>query len=262
MVPWIRRSPKPRAAQYNATFHIASDRILNVELSPPIVRTSVRTQVRTLLRAQVASGELQPGTIYSAVALSKRLGVSATPVREAMMDLANAGLVEAVRNRGFRILTISHQDLDDIVTLRLWLEVPAMEPVIQHASDDDIEALAPLAQDIVDAARRRDVSDFLVADQVFHTRLLHLARNERLVRLVNELRDQTQLLGLYRMGQTGQLERSGAEHLDLLGAVRARDTAAAQTLMRQHLEHARGIWAGIDEVDTTTPPHDGDRAQP
>jgi DNA-binding GntR family transcriptional regulator len=216
--------------------------------TPTVDRTSVRTQVHRILRAQVASGELQPGEIYSAVTLSKRLGVSATPVREAMLDLASAGLVEAVRNRGFRILTVSPDDLDEIVTLRIWLEVPAMKPVIERATDDEIEALAPFAQNIVDAARRRDVSDFLLADHAFHTRLLQLARNDRLIRLVNELRDQTQLLGLHRMGRAGQLDKSADEHVELLDAVRGRDVGAAQRIMRRHLEHARGIWAGLDEA--------------
>ncbi len=218
--------------------------------TPTVDRTSVRTQVRRILRAQVASGELQPGEIYSAVVLAKRLGVSATPVREAMLDLASAGLVEAERNRGFRILTVSPEDLDEIVTLRIWLEVPAMSAVIEHADDDEIEALAPLARDIVDAAKRRDVSDFLVADHVFHTDLLRLARNDRLIRLVSDLRDQTQLLGLHRMGRAGQLDRSAKEHVRLLDAIRARDVDAAQAIMRAHLEHARGIWAGMDEADS------------
>lgn len=217
--------------------------------APTVDRTSVRTQVRRILRAQVASGELQPGEIYSAVVLAKRLGVSATPVREAMLDLASAGLVEAIRNRGFRILTVSPDDLDEIVTLRIWLEVPGMRAVIEQAGDDEVEALAPLARDIVDAAERRDVSDFLLADQAFHTSLLRLARNDRLVRLVNDLRDQTQLLGLHRMGRAGQLDRSAEEHVELLAAIRARDVDAAQALMRRHLEHARGIWAGLDEAD-------------
>src|ERR1044072_5911111 len=155
--------------------------------SPTADRTSARAQVRRILRAQVASGELQPGEIYSAVVLAKRLDVSATPVREAMLDLASAGLVEAVRNRGFRILTVSPQDLDEIVTLRIWLEVPAMQQVIERASDEEIDALSPLAQNIIDAAQRRDVSDFLLADHTFHTSLLQLARSDRLIRLVDEL---------------------------------------------------------------------------
>lgn len=225
-------------------------------LSLTVDRTSVRAQVHRILRAQVASGELQPGEIYSAVTLSKRLGVSATPVREAMLDLASAGLVEAVRNRGFRILTVSPEDLDEIVTLRIWLEVPAMRPVIERATDEEIEALAPLAQEIVDAARRGDISDFLLADHAFHTGLLRLARNDRLIRLVSELRDQTQLLGLRHMGRAGQLDKSADEHIELLDAVRARDTDAAQAIMRRHLEHARGIWAGLDETDAASVPED------
>jgi DNA-binding GntR family transcriptional regulator len=218
-----------------------------VATSAIIDRTSVRAQVRRILGAQVASGQLAPGEIYSAVALANDLGVSATPVREAMLDLANAGLVEPVRNRGFRILTLSREDLYEIVELRLWLEVPAMGLVVERASDRQLDELAPLAHDIVEAAERGALADFLVADHMFHSRLLALTGNARLVRLVQGLRDQTQLLGLKRLGESGKLDRSAREHLDLLAALRSRDAVNAQQLMARHLEHVRGIWAGIDE---------------
>ena len=71
-----------------------------------IDRNSVRSQVREILLAQIQTGELEAGRIHSAVALAESLGVSATPVREALMDLENAGLVEAVRNRGYLVRTV------------------------------------------------------------------------------------------------------------------------------------------------------------
>ena len=213
-----------------------------------IERTSVRAQVRQILRAQVASGTLAPGEIHSALTLANQLGVSATPVREAMLDLVSAGLVEALPNRGFRVLSISAADLDEIVTLRIWLEVPALEPVIALATDAQLAALRPLAESIVEAADRRDVARFMVADSEFHAALLSLASNQRLLRMVSDLRDQTQLLGLRRLGQTGQLGASAVEHLEILDALKARDVDHARALMTRHLEHSRGIWAGVDEA--------------
>jgi DNA-binding GntR family transcriptional regulator len=216
--------------------------------APVVDRTSVREQVRRILRAQVASGVLVPGQIYSAVALGETLGVSATPIREAMLDLANAGLVEAVRNRGFRILTVSPEDLDEIVKLRLMLEVPPLEDIVATATDEQLADLQPLAQEIVDAARRQDLPTYVLVDQTFHLKLLELTGNGRLLTLVTELRDQTQLLGLRRLGEAGQLVESGLEHLRILEALQARDAATAQALMRRHIEHARGIWAGRSEA--------------
>ena len=89
---------------------------------------SLREQVTRALEAAVVAGELQPGVIYSAPTLAERFHVSATPVREAMLDLVGEGMVEAVRNRGFRVVEVSEADLDQIGTLT---DVPSEEP---HAS--------------------------------------------------------------------------------------------------------------------------------
>lgn len=210
-------------------------------------RSSVRQEVRGILRAQIQTGELEAGRIYSAVALSDSLGVSATPVREALMDLANAGLVEAVRNVGFRVRTISPADLHEIVALRAWLEVPAMDLVIEAATDEEIDGLRELARRICDEAARNDVTAFALADAVFHAAVLDLTESPRLVKIVTELRGQTQLLGLWRLGAAHDLAASGLEHVELVDALAARDRRLARSLMRRHLEHARGIWAGVGE---------------
>ncbi len=212
---------------------------------------SLRSQISDILRAQIASGELAPDEIYSAVALAERLGVSATPVREAMLDLASSGLVEPVRNRGFRILTVSPADLDEILTLRLWLEVPAVEQVIELASDGELKRLRPMAEQIVAAAERREAANFVLADTAFHEALLGLTRNRRLVRTVMGLRDQTRLLGIERLSRSGELGASAAEHLEIIDALLGRDTERARELMAAHLRHTRGIWAGDEETEPT-----------
>src|ERR671911_3059487 len=85
-------------------------------------RTSLREQVADALRAAVVSGEMKPGHVYSAPALAAQFGVSATPVREAMLDLAKEGLVEAVRNKGFRVTALSGRDLDELTEIRRLIE--------------------------------------------------------------------------------------------------------------------------------------------
>jgi DNA-binding GntR family transcriptional regulator len=186
---------------------------------------------------------------YSAIALAEKLHVSATPVREAMMDLASAGLIEAFRNRGYQVRTVSEDDLDEIVRLRTWLEVPAIDDIADRDSDIELEALVPLAETIVRHAERNDVTQFLLADRIFHRQLLTLAGSPRLVKLVMDLRGQTQLRALADLGAAGRLDHSVREHLDIVAALRDRDGDRAKTLMKRHLQHARGIWAGFSETD-------------
>lgn len=200
-----------------------------------------------MLRASIVGGELEPGELYSATTLAERLGVSATPIREAMLDLAHAGLVEPVRNRGYRVLTPDEQDLDEISELRLMLEVPAMGMVVERASERDLAALDGVVDAIEARAAEGDLAGFLTVDRRFHLTLLELTGNHRLVRLVGQLRDQTRLQGLKRLAEAGRLTATANEHRAILEALQARDAGAAEGLMRVHLEHTRGLWAGRAE---------------
>jgi DNA-binding GntR family transcriptional regulator len=210
--------------------------------------SSLREQAGHVIRAGIIAGELAPGEIYSAAALAEGLGVSATPVREAMLDLASAGLVEPVRNRGFRVVAPDERDLDEIEQLRLLLEVPAARFAAEHATGEDTAALGGLLEAVESAAAHGDVAAYLVADRRFHIRLVECSGNRRLVRLVDQLRDQTRLVGLKPLAAAGRLSVSDSEHRAILDAVRAGDGERAEALMRVHVRHTRGIWAGRDET--------------
>jgi DNA-binding GntR family transcriptional regulator len=212
-----------------------------------LTQTSLREQAGQVIRASILAGELAAGEIYSASYLAERLGVSPTPVREAMLDLANGGLVEPVRNRGFRVLTPDEKDLDEISELRLMLEVPAMRAVAAHASDAQLQKLEDVVAEIESAAEAGDVARFLLSDREFHLGLLELHGNGRLLRLIAQLRDQTRLAAITDLARAGNLTASAREHRDLLESLRARDADRAEGLMRAHLIHTRGIWAGRSE---------------
>jgi DNA-binding GntR family transcriptional regulator len=212
-----------------------------------LTQTSLRQQAAEVIRASILAGELRAGEIHSATVIAQRLGVSPTPVREAMLDLANGGLVEPVRNRGFRVLTPDEGDLDEISALRLMLEPAAMRLVIEKATDDELAEMESVVTTIEERAEVADVAGFLVADRTFHLGLLELLGNRRLVRLVAQLRDQTRLVGIAELAREGNLTASAREHRDILSALRSRDAVAAEELMRKHLVHTRGIWAGRSE---------------
>ena len=212
-------------------------------------RQNLREDALAALRAAILTGELEPDSIHSTTTLAESLGVSPTPVREAMLELARQGLVEPLPNRGFRIVAAYEKDLDEIRDLRLMLEVPALALVIEHASDADLKALLRHVDEIGRAAEKRDLQTFLTADRDFHLGLLALGENERLVRIVGELRDQTRIMGLGALASTGALEASGPEHSAILDSVLARDVGAAQRHMVDHINHTRGIWAGQTESE-------------
>jgi DNA-binding GntR family transcriptional regulator len=211
-------------------------------------RRNLREEAVEVLRAAILGGDLAPGSIHSAVSLAERLGVSPTPVREAMLELATMGLVEVLPNRGFRVTTVDDQDLDEICQLRMMLEVPAMDLVVARATEEGLDELERPLRELEDAARARDVPTFLVADRDFHLSLLGLSGNHRLVEIIAELRDQTRIVGMHSLAEADALRSSAAEHRPILDALRARDVAAAQRLMSVHLDHTRGAWSGREET--------------
>jgi DNA-binding GntR family transcriptional regulator len=208
---------------------------------------SLRAEVERSLSAAIISGELEPGTVVSVPALAAQFDVSATPVREAMLDLEKRGFVESVRNKGFRITHVGDDDLREIVQVRRWLEVPAVALVAGAFPAERLDEFRALADRIIGAAADGRFADYLAADTEFHLELLRLAGNERLVRLVGELRSQTRMVGLADLRDTVELEKSAQEHLLLLDLLVAGDAAAAEELMHRHIGHVVGWWAGRPE---------------
>ncbi|SEE89062.1 GntR family transcriptional regulator [Jiangella alba] len=210
-------------------------------------RTKLRDAATDQIKAQIIAGTLEPGALYSISTISEQLRVSATPVREAVLDLAKDGLVEMVRNRGFRVRVLSDKDLDDIVELRLALEVPAMERLASQRPALDVEPLRSPARDLVRLAEEGDMVGFVALDRQFHLAVTALLGNDRYVAMVALLRDQMRLLGLSGLEGDSQLVASAREHEQLLDLIAAGDADGTRTLMTQHLQHARGLWAGRPE---------------
>ncbi|MFG2075004.1 GntR family transcriptional regulator [Nonomuraea maritima] len=206
-------------------------------------RQSLREQVAQALRAALITGEMRPGVVYSAPVLAGQFGVSATPVREAMLDLAKEGLVEAVRNKGFRVTELSDRDLDELTELRHLIEVPTVARLADSSRAEEFERLRPAAEKIVAASERGDLLAYVDADLRFHVELLALSGNAHLVTVVRDLRNRARLYGLAQLAERGTLVESAREHLALLDALKNGDADTVRQIMIEHIGHVRGIWA-------------------
>jgi DNA-binding GntR family transcriptional regulator len=222
--------------------------------APALARTDafrvviLREQALAHVRGMIIAGTLPPGQICSANSLAAELGISATPVREAMLDLVSIGLMEPVRNRGFRVVSLSDADLEEIVELRMLLEVPAMVKAARRGlTTADLDELTSIGQACRRAAADSDVPAFLALDREFHLKLLGTAGNAHLTDAVARLRDQTRLYGIESLARAGALESSAAEHFDILDAVHRQDSTQTRSVGSRHLQHARGTWAGRPE---------------
>ena len=207
-------------------------------------RTSLREHVADALRAAIVSGDMTPGEIYSAPTLAERFGVSATPVREAMLDLAKQGLIEVIPNKGFQVTRITDTELDEITEIRLMLEPPAAAKAALRATPADVAELTVLAHEVVNAARDGDLIKHVDADRAFHGRLLEIGGNRRLVQIVYDLRDRTRLYGLANLAERGDLTATVKEHLTMCEYLATGSSEALADLVRTHIGHVRREWAG------------------
>jgi len=208
---------------------------------------SLRSRVESSLASAIISGELEPGRLISVPALATQFGVSATPVREAMLNLEKRGFVESVKNKGFLVTEVSAHDLTEIAQMRSWLEGPAMRLVATQLQGVDLARYRELARVITESAARGDLEAYLAADSDFHSALLELTNNDRLVELVAELRRQTRMVGLADLRPKVELIASANEHQDLLDLLATGDGEAAERFMVHHVGHVTGWWAGQPE---------------
>ncbi|WP_433680292.1 GntR family transcriptional regulator [Nocardia sp. CA-119907] len=216
---------------------------MNIDHFTQMEKVSLRDKVSRALRAAIIAGEMEPGVVYSAPTLGARFGVSATPVREAMQDLARENLISIVPNKGFRVTEVAEKDLDNITEIRLLLEPPIVRDVTPLIPVADLPRLRELAAEIVQGAEKGDLVEYTAADQVFHLTLLGYADNPRLTSLVSDLRDHTRLFGLASLAEKGELVDVAREHFTIVDIIESRDQDAIERFMRDHISQARGRWA-------------------
>lgn len=208
---------------------------------------SLREQVEGQLSSRIVSGQIPPGQVLTVPTLAGEFGVSATPVREAMLNLARRGFLRPIRNRGFEVTEVSADELRELSEVRMLLEAPPMASLAGALDAETITLLRGLADRIVEAARAAEFDEYLAADTAFHLRILECTGNSTLVATVRELRQQTRLVGLVQLAASDALISTALEHAELVDLLVAGRGADAEALMRRHIGHVGGVWSGHEE---------------
>lgn len=213
---------------------------------------SLTERVRESVRNAITEGELAPGSLHSVQSLANTFEVSRTPVREALIELANQGMVRFERNRGVRILQMSTHDLEEIFTLRLLLEVPAARRATERIDAATVRQMQEALEAMERAVAEGDEPTMMRHDRRFHMLLNGASGNGRLAEFVDALRDQIVTRGVSTAGQSRSLEQIVGEHRAILEAVERRDAAAAAAAMQRHVENTAGLLmrqeAGREDV--------------
>lgn len=219
-------------------------RIEQVGRESALSQSTLKQSTQNLIRQLLFSGIMVPGEIYSANSLASHLGISNSPAREAMMSLAAIGLLEPVRNRGFRVVELSEHDRYEVYEMRVLIEVEAArQAATRDIGNEQIEKIVRLAQRSIDAlppTRQDPALPYLNADHDFHMAVVDSIGNSRWSKTISNLRDESRVNGAYRYLKDNQgLQHSAREHVDIAKAVQERDPEKAAALMLKHLEYAR-----------------------
>jgi DNA-binding GntR family transcriptional regulator len=220
------RSTKPSATRSTTT---------------PLAPRALYQDVAERLRQQIFARELEPGSWIDEMKLCGELGISRTPLREALKVLAAEGLVTMKVRRGAYVTEMSADDVAQVFHLLSLLESDAAATVAMHANDDQRDLLARLHARLESQVRRR--SEFFATNEQFHMALLEMAGNRWALQMVTDLRKVMKLNRHHSLFKQGRLADSLAEHRALMKAIEKRDAAGASRLMHIHFDN--GLDAAV-----------------
>jgi DNA-binding GntR family transcriptional regulator len=187
------------------------------------------------LRKQILTGVLTPGLVVSQVQLARELGVSRTPLREAVRMLQREGLVSGEANRMIRIASFSIADVEELYAVRIANEALAIRLTVPNMTPDDDAALDQILADLSRTATVGDVEDWNVHHRTFHTRLV-AGSGKRLRTMLSELYDYAERYRhLYRTTEPRAMSIGAREHEQIVDACHAREAARASDELVRHL---------------------------
>ncbi len=191
------------------------------------------------LIAEIQTGALRPGDRLTETDLAARLGISRTPVREAIRALEADGLVVHIPRVGASIRRLNYPEVTELYEMRTVLEGTAARLAARTASDVELAELDAISRDM--AAAQSDLARLYQLNRHFHRTLLNAARNRFLMDAVAGLEKTLMILGPSTMGDSVRAAQAQAEHEALLAALHTRDAEAAEAIMRTHISAAHRI---------------------
>jgi len=200
---------------------------------------SLAKKVQKTLRQSILNNELTPNVIYNEQRIAQDLGISRTPVREALLDLAAKRLVKFIPQKGVIVNTFSLKEIDDAFEIRMALEGFSVQKICQGKSPADTRALEKALNDQKKAVEAGNEAGFMQADRHFHIGFTRLTQNNYLIDMMEDIRDIMHLMGFKVLGIPGRMQTVVLEHREILDAVQNRDVSDAMKAMMSHLENSR-----------------------
>ena len=199
---------------------------------------SLEEQVFNSLEEEILTGKLKRGDTLAEISLSKRLGVSRTPLRAALHRLAEEGLIEIPTNRSAVVIGVGRNELVDIYKIRMRLEGLASREAATRISDEDKKKLRDSVELSEFYIGKQDTEHLKELDTTFHSIIFKASDNRMLCKILSELHRNIKAYRKLSLTVPGRLEKSIEEHKEILGAIEKRDASLADSLASLHIEKA------------------------
>ncbi|GBF32837.1 regulator PutR [Desulfocucumis palustris] len=198
----------------------------------------LREMVFESLREAIIQGRLKPGERLMEIQLADEMGVSRTPIREAIRKLELEGFVVMVPRKGAYVAGISVKDIVDVFEVRAALEALAAGLAAERITPDELEELERSLVVISEVSSKEDIDAIVATDTSFHELIYRASRNERLFQIVIHLKEQIQRFRTTSLSQPGRSKDALEEHRKMVEAISDRNAELAQSLAREHIENA------------------------
>ena len=184
------------------------------------------------IKQAIMRKELLPGNIYSEQAIAKEMGMSKTPVHQALLDLENKGFVTIFPRKGFKVNTLSAKNIKDMFELRRTLERTVVLKITPRLTAEEIRDLGDIVQQI---EQSRDPIDFQKHDRAFHRYLASLSNNTYIITALNTVWDLSDWVGANILYNWGGFSQAAGEHLAVYELLTAGEAEKAAAAMERHL---------------------------
>lgn len=208
----------------------------------------LRDVVFNTLRQAILRGELEPGERLPEIQLADKLGVSRTPIREAIRKLELEGLVIMIPRKGAVVAEITEKSLRDVLEVRRALEELSVKLACEKIQEEEIEELKVAAKEFEDALKTGDVTAYAEADVKFHDIIYHTTDNERLIQLLNNLSEQMYRYRVEYLKREDSHETLLAEHQYIIEMLGKRDVKRAVEAVCTHVDNQ--VTAVVDTIRT------------
>jgi DNA-binding GntR family transcriptional regulator len=206
---------------------------LNLKTLPLV--PSLKDMALLSIKEAILSKKLEPGITYAEAALSGELGISRTPVREALIHLASRGFIIYIPRKGFRIISLTEKDVEDLFELRLALELTVIRRITPGLTEECLLKIEEFGFNYTRTAEEGNPVESLNADRELHLYLAHLTDNPYLIKSIEEIRDFIDLASIRSLELEYRTAEAMREHQRIIDMLKVRSVEGALQRMEGHI---------------------------